>query len=1213
MDEVPVTPELQAALAATDQLIAANHGRVLALQEAMAARVDSARMLGEETCKRIKQRLKAAMKGVAAVTRGSAVDIAGKLMGAADALVGAQNETVSGLATRLATAGPPQPRPGVPQEPHVPPPPVRPPPPRPRPHEPFPGMPSPTPPPAQRPFGGIGIPCPPGLTTEQCQQIPGFAPPQAQAPPQAGALAPGGATGGQRVPVPGGFQGFGCTQGVPITWLSHPNAIQPGTCGELGINYQCQGTDGQPAFCVSLLRWVSGQPTLTPCVYGSPNFDVHGTITEQLPSPLGDIDAVYKVASDGFPGFVSVHCPPGTAVPPVPPPPVAPPIPPPPPPVPQPGPAPQPVPPATPPESPPGAICPVPPALCPPAPGKDWACFTGKVPDILRIGSDDFLASVDQLRVDFTNLGRQIVTWVGGLSVDDPLQIPGVTAPAEIPVNTSGGPSSIPSPVPGPLSWVTDLVTLRSAVFEANKGAEGKDIKDKIRQAISCWWSLLASSTACNLAEVILLSVVREFVRILKGFEIGWDLGIWAVKVIELEIPPLEKVLEYLIDNACPAEIPKEGDIIETWLKGAYTDEQARTLLSLRGVDMDVWAAVIYARREMLSPEEFIQWGRRNDVADNVIQDGLRMLGFVDPNDRAAKYGLYDELPTIQDHLLWLQRNVFDNAYVTDFNLLDGFATQAEIQQLPGYGNYQVGPDAPPRNFWDAFGHDLHALGMKQEYAALHYAAHWLMPSPGERQEMVFRLRPDAVPANLVFTEADYLRTLAEQDVAPYFRRRLAEIAYRVYPLRQLNAAVQQGRLDRDAVIAAMQDMGFRLDKATIVADTIITQGRRTAASAAHGFTASVVAKLAPYGLISADDADKYLTPQGFTRDQINELFVVADLELQQKRTASYGQQSLKGYAALVLKAYGEGAATEDEALRALQSAGYPDDAATLELRQEDLKQRWEALKAAIKSVRYAFLHGEIDAAGAAAALAAAGVAGPRIPQYVTQWQLAFTVPRIAATKSEILRFAKEGIISIPVAEVRLANIGVSPSDIQLYVLELTQTIEQARLKAQARAARELRAAQLAAQRVLDQTRNKFCKWYSDAKMIRWYAHRYIEESTFRDRLTFCGRPPEAIQLLFDEAVAARAKVDEANAKAGKAPKAKAPPHLAAGRLQSLYAIRVIDEATLRDKLSQLGYSNDEVQQLFEEAEVKRAKKDATARKSGPTGVEYTGPGHDAS
>jgi hypothetical protein len=81
---------------------------------------------------------------------------------------------------------------------------------------------------------------------------------------------------------------------------------------------------------------------------------------------------------------------------------------------------------------------------------------------------------------------------------------------------------------------------------------------------------------------------------------------------------------------------------------------------------------VLRARREKLTPEESIEWDRRNDVPeeDDAGPAPAAWGCLTWPN--ARRLDLYDELPTIQDHLHWLQRNVFDDAYVNDYNL-DGW------------------------------------------------------------------------------------------------------------------------------------------------------------------------------------------------------------------------------------------------------------------------------------------------------------------------------------------------------------------------------------------------------------------------------------------------------------------------------------------------------------------------------------------------------------
>ena len=588
---------------------------------------------------------------------------------------------------------------------------------------------------------------------------------------------------------------------------------------------------------------------------------------------------------------------------------------------------------------------------------------------------------------------------------------------------------------------------------------------------------------------------------------------------------PLLELVDRAISYVAPVGIPSTPDIIEAYLKDTLTEQQASCLMRINGDSWPVWLPVLRSRRRILSEREWIEYGRRKELPEQRIADGLRRNGAIGPGTRTALMELYDRLPSVSEVLLFLQRNVFDTDYVRDYNLMEGFQER----------------------FWTRYGLALRAQGVTQQVAEDHYAAHWILPPVGQLAEMLQRLRPGRVDPTIQFDARDFNRLLAEQDIAPYFRERLRSIAYRVLPLRQLNQAAQQGRFNRAELIERWKDIGFNDTDAPLMADTLLVLAARQRASLGKGYTPAVVSKLAAANLIDKQAANAALNPQGFSAADVDTLFEVAGLLEQARIQEKYDAASITNYAKLAAKAYGTGAVDRANAYGALRNAGYTDNAAQLVLSTVDLQERYKAVNVAVKSVHRARIYGEVDNASALAALQTVGIPAQRAQDYVNQWALELTVPRISASTSRIMAWMRKGLLSIANGQTRLANLGWAPDDVNLMTLEVQQEVMLAKQKANAANARALAKAQRDAQRALKTTQMAFCKLYTPSKLKGWYARR------------------------------------------------------------------IIDEATLRQRLDQCGYSATAADDLAKEAEVARAANDAKAARNGAAGIEYTGPGADTS
>ena len=608
-------------------------------------------------------------------------------------------------------------------------------------------------------------------------------------------------------------------------------------------------------------------------------------------------------------------------------------------------------------------------------------------------------------------------------------------------------------------------------------------------------------------------------------------LGI-AIKTV---IVPAIDLVDRVIAHLCPHEIPDSNAIVDAWLASTLTDDEARCLLRMHGMKWDDFLPMITARRTRLQDWEYIQYSRRFRADDDAIKFGLRTYGYIRESDASARVEMSYELPTISDHLHWLQRNVFDTSYVQQYNLLDGFADDATIQALPGFAAYVQRFPLGRSNFWSEFGPDLHALGMRIEYAARHYAAHWVQPSMGQLGEMVCRLRPGRVDESIQFTPEDFVRLLGENDIAPFFRQRLLNILYRTFPLRQLNQAAQQGRFTYDDLYQRWQDLCFSPFDADIMAHTTLVQAARTSATQGKGWTAATISALAEEGLIDFNTAVARLQPQGFTPEQVTDLFDVAALKKIAADRKRYGDKAQRDYAGEALKALEDGYVDAGTASNALISAGYPPDAAALEIQTALLRAATKATAQATAAIKRAFTRGDLDRAGAVAALESVGVQAGPAAQMVGIWALAITPRKRSLAKAEAIRLYTEGIMTQAELATRLTNLGYNPHDITMMLAEAKNNIDRALARTEQRSAAALARAEKDTAAASAAILRGYCRLWPAGKLVKLFALRIIDESDISAKRAKCGDSPESIADLIKQATVARDKLDAEASKKGPA------------------------------------------------------------------------------
>jgi hypothetical protein len=533
--------------------------------------------------------------------------------------------------------------------------------------------------------------------------------------------------------------------------------------------------------------------------------------------------------------------------------------------------------------------------------------------------------------------------------------------------------------------------------------------------------------------------------------------------------------------------------------------ETAYCWASYSGVNLDEFLPVIDARRDKLTTEEVIQYGRRTDIPDDQIATLLQAQGWYRRNEAIAKVQLYDELPSINDHLHWLQRNVFDDEYVRDYDLLNGFEER----------------------FWTKFGHDLHSLGYTKDRASLEYAAHWINPSPEQLKEMVYRLNPDIYSGEFPFTVNDYQRILAEQDIGSYFRPRFAEIIYRIPALTYIIGMYRANIIDDAGLGAYHQQLGYsKVDSTRFVAVDRIQKIRMRAAQSG-GWTPSRLANAWSVNQISAAEMDAEFERLGYTQDESEAARAQAQAALQHSVFIRARSRALQSIVANVTSAIKIGITTVDQAAQMLIDAGYPSDFAKSLSQSALVSGQVARIQRAISRIRTAFDSGEISVDYALSALLALGIEPASANNYLAVWSLELTPGRKRRSATQIVNDVSFGVMATDEALVRLHNLGYSDADSMLFLADANRKIadREAKLLAQEERLIAKRNAELArlakeAQRQQEEAIAALRREEPPEKLQKWAAMGLVNREYFYDRLRLYGFDDPSIDLWWEQACA---------------------------------------------------------------------------------------------
>lgn len=335
----------------------------------------------------------------------------------------------------------------------------------------------------------------------------------------------------------------------------------------------------------------------------------------------------------------------------------------------------------------------------------------------------------------------------------------------------------------------------------------------------------------------------------------GWE---WRIATsIRYAIVPLRKICELAIRHDEQVEPIGAETALQLYMRGFVEEKWAETIVRAHGHDWGNYRAQIHIEQERLLPEQVIEYARRTDKDRKWIDEQLKQIGWYDTDQRDRLNYLYDEVPTLSDHLHWLQRNVFDKDYVNEFRLLDGFEEK----------------------FWPEFKDDLNALGTTKRTAAYHYAAHWIVPPQEQLARLMQRLRPGRVAGNVTVSKDQYMKALAEQDVAPFWRERFYEAAFKPLQLRFLRQLWFDSKIEYTELVEALQDIGYSEDNALRIAASERDRKERTRATNGRGYTPAQMRKLYVAGLLTRDEILPHMFSQGYTEAETDQLIEMAKMD----------------------------------------------------------------------------------------------------------------------------------------------------------------------------------------------------------------------------------------------------------------------------------------------------------------------------------------------
>lgn len=388
------------------------------------------------------------------------------------------------------------------------------------------------------------------------------------------------------------------------------------------------------------------------------------------------------------------------------------------------------------------------------------------------------------------------------------------------------------------------------------------------------------------------------------------------------------KDLSYLLPNAMLQVqggliqgIP-DGDILENISKSDIHPQYAQTYLD----------AVLTKP----SSQDIIAYQLRQDPNLTTLPQELKKIG-IHPDYSELYKTLAYPIPPVADMIMMAVREAFTPDVAARFGQYEDF----------------------PKDFEKYAG----MRGLSKDWAERYWAAHWNLPSPSQGFEMLHRGIIDKATLNML---------LRAQDVMPFWRDKLVDIAYRPLTRVDVRRMYKLGVLDESEVYSAYLDAGYADKNAQRMAEFTVKQTMATLSKFTSG------------------DIVKAFTKRMINRNDAVSLLAMIDIN----------------YA---------------DATRIIQTAEY--------------KREWAFTEQQIKGIKNLYKKKVYDVSASRSKLAALNLPSDQIEILMQQWyyEIKAVVPQ-TWTVSQTLAFCKKGLITPERAQLELYRMDYDVEHIQIYM-----------------------------------------------------------------------------------------------------------------------------------------------------------------------------------
>jgi hypothetical protein len=592
-----------------------------------------------------------------------------------------------------------------------------------------------------------------------------------------------------------------------------------------------------------------------------------------------------------------------------------------------------------------------------------------------------------------------------------------------------------------------------------------------------------------------------------------------------------------------PNLLPSPAEIFEAYTRERLTPKQAIGLLKLNGVSFDPewtsedktiqrvmrnladrWFDISKLRNALPSLSDLYALRNRGALSATEFEQHLKWMGYADKSSRDHVEQLRYQVAQPSDLVRFALREVWDDDVAETWGYDEEFRPEFDAwmrrQGFQGDARFDAADIARMERegvIDPATARDLRGKqGAPLSWARAYHRASWDVLSPTMGYEAFHRLRPKRLGRIEEFLNSNLKPGTAPVKIEPFTLDTLFSVLKVAdYPSRArawlagISAAILtrvdiKRMLSMDAITSAevyeqMLDRGYVPADARLLTDFAVREVRIQKGARVRSDTKAKVIDAYKTGSIDHVAASLRLYRLGLTDP--DQLAIFDRLPAAEQWRLTQDRQLIRVFLPVA------GVTTQEITLHS--NPLIPGELALVDADWASVLQ-----KKAIAAQRKCLLSGRQNEGQTRNGLILLNVQPARIDQYLRLWRIEFDCGRKEMSTRQIIRLAREGLLTPAQVDARLVNLGWDDDDRRVLMAEVQRNVNLEFAKAQAKAARTVQQQQAALQRAATlarQEQERLAKQLTatgtPTNLHRWYVRGTISGNLYRARLAALGWP----------------------------------------------------------------------------------------------------------